>query len=237
MSTIAKPVSRCANALLAALSAEEFHALEPQLQPIHLDIKTILGERGAPCEYVYFPCTCVLSMLVYMSNGTAVETGTAGKEGFCGIEILADGDRWAETVICQIDGDCLRMTVGDFRKAVAGNTALRRITQRYMLVYLNLVSQSVACNRLHSIEERFARWILMTHDRVNGNEFYLTQEFLSDMLGVHRPGVSLVAATFQQAGFLKYRRGNMEILNREGLEDTCCECYRVVNEQMKQLLG
>ncbi|KRB83863.1 Crp/Fnr family transcriptional regulator [Noviherbaspirillum sp. Root189] len=228
---------RCRNLLLATLTDEQYGAIAPRLHTVPLKIKQVLFERNQPPQYVYFPCTCVLSILAYMLNGSAVEVGTVGNEGFIGIEVLAGGELSTETAVCQVDGNTLRMTVNDFKEATAGDTPLRRVAQRYMLVYLSLVSQSVACNRLHTIEERFARWILMTHDRVEGDHFYLTQEFIADMLGVHRPSVSLVASAFQQAGLIRYSRGRMSILNRQGLEELACECYGIVREQVDHLLG
>jgi CRP-like cAMP-binding protein len=225
------------NRLLATLDEDAYQQLAPLLQPAHLAMGDVIGERGQPAGYVYFPCGAVLSELIYMANGSAVEVGTIGKEGFCGLELLLGGTNWTETIVCQLEGDSLRMSAADFREAVGGDTPLRRIAQRYFLVYMNLVLQSVACNRLHNIEERFARWVLMTHDRLDGDSFFLTQEFIADMLGVHRPSVSVVAGAFQQAGFIKYSRGNMSILNRQGLEDASCECYALVAEQIADLLS
>jgi CRP-like cAMP-binding protein len=225
------------NLLLSILSDDEYQELAPRLQRVHTRLKDIIGERGKAPAHIYFPCDAVLSVLAFMSDGAAIEVGTIGNEGFVGIEVLTGGDRWTETTICQIEGDCLRMSITDFREAIAGDTPLRRITQRYLLVYLSLVSQAVACNRLHTIDARFARWVLMTHDRVDGNDFHLTQEFLADMLGVQRPSVSLVASAFQQAGLIRYKRGHISILNRPGLEDACCECYATMREQFRQLLG
>jgi len=224
------------NLLLNALGDDEYQRLAPRLQMVQLQQKDTVGQRGATSSYIYFPCTAVLSVLAFMDDGSAVEVGTVGKEGFVGIELLLGGARNTETTICQVDGSALRMSTGDFKEAIAGDTPLRRITQRYLLVYLSLVSQSVACNRLHGIEARFARWVLMTHDRVDGNEFNLTQEFIADMLGVQRPSVSLVASAFQQAGLIRYSRGHMTILNRAGIEDASCECYGIVREQFRTLL-
>jgi len=225
------------NLPLNTLSAHEYQQLSPRLHPVALQFKDVVVERGASPAAIYFPTTAVLSVLASMSDGAAVEVGTVGREGFVGIETLAGGDRTTETTICQVEGNALRMSIGDFREATAGDTPLRRIAQRYLLVYLSLVSQSAACNRLHAIEARFARWVLMTHDRVDGDELRLTQEFLANMLGVQRPSVSLVASAFQQAGLIRYHRGHMAILNRRGIEDACCECYGVVREQFDQLLG
>jgi len=225
------------NLLLDTLNEDQYSQLEPRLQRIPMKLKDVVGQRGVAPTHVFFPCTAVLSVLAFMQDGTAVEVGTIGKEGFIGIETLAGGEQWTETTICQIEGEALRMSISDFKEAIADDTPLRRITQRYLLVYLSLVSQSVACNRLHAIDARFARWVLMTHDRVDGDEFTLTQEFLAIMLGAQRPSVSLVASAFQQAGLIRYSRGHMTILNRVGLEDACCECYGIVREQFDRLLG
>ncbi len=225
------------NRLLATLSDEDYEELAPSLSPVRLRHRDVVAERGKPATHVYFPCGAVLSVLTYMQSGAAVEVGTIGMEGFFGLELLVGGKRWTETTLCQVEGDSLCMPAGAFHDAIAGDTPLRRITQRYLMAYLALVSQSVACNRLHNIEERFARWVLMTHDRVNGDEFFLTQDFIADMLGVHRPSVSLVAGAFQQAGFIKYSRGKMSILNREGLEDASCECYAVSKNQFAKVLS
>ncbi|HEX8404240.1 MAG TPA: Crp/Fnr family transcriptional regulator, partial [Duganella sp.] len=190
------------NHLLASLGDDEYRELAPELQTVHLHRRQVVGERGKAAEYVYFPCGGVLSVLAYMHSGAAVEVGTIGKEGFFGLELLVGGTQWTETTICQVEGGSLRMSACAFRDAIKDDTPLRRVAQRYLMAYLSLVSQSVACNRLHNIEERFARWMLMTHDRVDGDEFFLTQDFIADMLGVHRPSVSLVAGAYQQAGFI-----------------------------------
>ncbi|MDB5762031.1 MAG: Crp/Fnr family transcriptional regulator [Herminiimonas sp.] len=228
---------QCNNHLLSSLRDEEYQSLLPDLQFVETSVNQEVGKRYKPIEYIYFPCNSVLSVLALMQDGAAVEVGTIGNEGFYGIEALVGGELALETTVCQVKGNSLRMSVADFRNATEGNTPLRRITQRYLLAYLGMVSQSVACNRLHSIEERFSRWVLMTHDRVEGDDFYLTQEFLADMLGVHRPSVSLVASAFQQAGIIKYNRGEMTIVNRAGLENICCECYSAVKSQYARLLG
>ncbi|GGE85636.1 Crp/Fnr family transcriptional regulator [Massilia psychrophila] len=237
MSTLSPCPIAGGNQLLASLSESEYREIAPDLFPAHLHRKAVVGERGKPATNVYFPCGGVLSVLAFMESGTAVKVGTIGKEGFFGIELLVGGDEWIETTVCQVEGPSLRMPVAAFRAAIAGDTPLRRVTQRYLLAYLSQVSQSVACNRLHNVEERFARWVLMTHDRVDGDEFFLTQDFIADMLGVHRPSVSLVAGAFQQAGFIKYSRGAMMILNREGLEEASCECYASNVAQFARLMA
>jgi len=224
-----------ANHLLGGLPAPDWRALLPELLPVHLERRTVVAERGQPVTHVYFPCSGILSVMAYMQTGAAVEVGTIGREGFLGLELLVGVNEWTETTVCQIEGDCLCMPARAFLEAVQGDTALRRICQRYLVAYLANVSQSVACNRLHNIEERFARWVLMTHDRVGNNRFFLTQEYIADMLGTHRPSISVVAGAFQQDGFIQYSRGWMTIANRAGLEAATCECYEATALQFAKL--
>jgi CRP-like cAMP-binding protein len=229
--------SRLGSRFLSLLGDAEYAALEPKLTLVECKAKEVMGERGAPVNHVYFPCSAVFSVLACMEDGSAIEVGTIGSEGFYGIEAIVGGTAWTETTVCQVAGKAMRMSAPDFKRAITGDTGLRRIAQAYLLAYLSIVSQSVACNRLHNIEERFARWVLMTHDRVPGDEFNLTQEFLANMLGVHRPQISLVAGAFQQAGFIKYTRGKMTILDRAGLEESSCECYQMAKRQIEALLS
>ncbi|HYD95305.1 MAG TPA: Crp/Fnr family transcriptional regulator [Noviherbaspirillum sp.] len=227
----------CANHLLARLSDKDFEPLCSQLVLVHTAQKQVLHERNGPIRFVYFPCSCAMSNMIFFEDGTAVEVGTVGNEGVSGIELLARASVATETSICQVEGKSLRMEAGEFAKAIDGRTPLRRVSECYLQGYLSQVSQSVACNRKHSLEARFARWLLVTHDRVLGNEFCLTQEFLGDMLGVQRPSVSLVAAEFQKEGLIQYARGHIKILDRERLEATSCECYAAVRAQFKRVLG
>lgn len=224
-----------ANLLLAGLPVSDRRALASELVPVHMPRRQVFGERGQPVSHVYFPYRGVLSVMAYMHTGAAVEVGTIGKEGFLGLELLVGSNEWTETTVCQIEGECLRMPAQAFLAAVDGATPLRRICQRYLVAYLANVSQSVACNRLHNIEERFARWVLMTHDRVGDDRFFLTQEYIADMLGTHRPSVSVVAGAFQQAGLIRYSRGWMTIEDRAGLEQFTCECYAATASRCARL--
>jgi CRP-like cAMP-binding protein len=227
----------CENQLLAHLPQDELTRLQARLEKVQLALHDALLERSQPIRYVYFPCTAVGSALAQMANGTAVEAGTIGKEGMVGIPVLLGVDTGVETTVCQVAGEALRMSAAEFRQAIKQSDALRLVMQRYVQAYLSQVSQSVACNRLHSVEERFARWMLMTEDRAGSSEFRLTQEFIAQMLGVHRPTVSLVANTFQRAGLIEYKRGLIKILNRPGLEKAACECYRIVKDQYDRLMA
>jgi CRP-like cAMP-binding protein len=234
MTDFPSPERLYGNLILDALSDDAYRQLANRLQRVDLRAKDPVGQRGTAPEFIHFPRTAVFSVLATMSDGSSVEICTIGCEGFTGIEALIGGDTLIETTICQIDGDAFRMPHADFREAIAGDTPLRLFAQRYLLAYLAMVSQSVACNRLHTVEERFARWVLMTQDRVGGNEIRLTQEFLALMLGVQRSTVSLTAGAFQQAGLIRNGRGRMVILDRLGLEEASCECYREVREQFNR---
>lgn len=237
MSLTLHEVRACGNLLLNRLPDSDLQALLPHLQKIHNRIKDVIYKRNEPVSYVHFPCTCAFSVLVFMETGTAVEVGTVGNEGFTGAELILHAPDSQETCVCQVEGGSLRMTTNEFYIALSRLPSLRHLVKRYLQCYLALVSQSVACNRLHTIEARFARWLLITHDRLQGNEFYLTQEFIADMLGVHRPSVSLVAGAFQTAGIIEYKRGHMRILNRQALEDASCECYAAIRTRFEKLLG
>lgn len=225
------------NCLLAQLPREYYEELRPCFAYEHIHQKRPIFERGKPIEDVYFPCDSVFSFLNFMKNGAVVEVGTAGYEGFVGTDLLIGSNVALESCVCQVEGESLRMSASDFNQATAVNTPLRQVAQRYLQAYLSQVAQSVACNRLHTIEERFARWILMTHDRVRRDEFHLTQEFIADMLGAQRPSVSLIASAFQQAGLIRYSRGQMTILDRSGLEQISCECYAAVRKHFDKFMG
>ncbi|HZW20305.1 Crp/Fnr family transcriptional regulator [Noviherbaspirillum sp.] len=239
MSVFALSPRECGNRLLSLLPDDDLAALSAHLEMVDLDLKQVLGEREHAISHVYFPCSAVLSVLAQMLEGQAVEVGTIGNEGFYGIDVLLGGAQAnaTETTLCQVSGKALRLPTAAFVRVLDGSMSLRDVTQRYMLAYMSLLSQSVACNRLHTTEARFARWLLMTHDRVTEDTFHITQEFLANMLGVQRPSVSLVAGAFQQAGMIRYNRGQMTILNRQALEESSCECYGIVQQQFERRIG
>lgn len=227
----------CANHMLSRLSDEHYAPLCDKLERVQTSAKQLLHERNHPIPYVYFPCNAAMSNMVAFEDGTVIEVGTVGNEGFNAPELLARASVATETSICQIAGHSMRMKSGDYLQAIEGNTPLRHVSECYLQGYLSQVSQTAACNRRHTLESRFARWLLLTHDRVQGREFMLTQEFLADMLGVNRPSVSVAAAAFQKDGLIHYRRGHMSILDRAKLEAVSCECYACVNAQFKRVLG
>jgi hypothetical protein len=229
--------SPCPNHLLARLSDAQLQALLPRLEMVQLNLKDVIYKKGGAIRHVHFPCSAAISTLIYLESGAAVEVGTVGNEGFSGVELLLNASVAIETAVCQIAGKSLRMRASDFMEHTRGATPLRHVAECYFQGYLTQVSQSVACNRLHTVEARFARWLLITHDRVGGSDFYLTQEFLASMLGVHRPSVSLVASAFQAEGIINYNRGHMKIIDRAALEAASCECYAAVRAEFKRVLG
>lgn len=227
------------NRLLAALPLEEYERLFPDLECVSLSLKQTIYQPNQPIEYVYFPCRgAVISVLVFMEDGGLVEAATVGNEGMVGLPVFLETDivSNSETMV-QIPGDALRMKPDAFKDWVDRSQPLQNLLKRYAQVMFNSIMQTAACNRLHEIEARCSRWLLMTHDRVESDNFPLTQEFLSQMLGVRRPSVSVVASILQKAGLIRYSRGKMTILDRPGLEDTSCECYRVIKQDFDRLLG
>lgn len=225
------------NRLLAALPPEEYERLLPHLQLVTLEYKQVLYQPNEPIKYVYFPKDGVISLLTIMENGEAVEVGTVGNEGFVGLPLFLGATSIPGQAFSQIPGEALRMGAKVFKGEVTPGSPLHNLLQRYTQALFNQIAQTAACNRLHSIEERFCRWLLMTEDRVRSNQFPLTHEFLGQMLGVRRASVSVVAATIQRAGLICYSRGKMTILDREGLEDITCECYGIVKAEFDRLLG
>jgi len=225
------------NRLLAALPPEEYEQLQPYLEPVYLEFRQILYQVKEPIEYVYFPNNSVISMLNFTEEGQAVEVATVGNEGMAGLPIFWGAQDIPGQAFSQVPGEALRMSAEIFNREVKPAGNLYRLLQRYTQALFNMVAQNATCNRLHSIEERCCRWLLMTNDRVGADDFPLTQQFLAQMLGVRRASVSVVATTIQKTGFIRYRRGKMTIVDRSGLEDISCECYRVITQEFERLFG
>ncbi len=187
-------------------------------------------------ETIYFPLDAVLSVVARMQDGSEIEIGTIGREGMSAFPLLMGADSTANVCYCQVRGDAVSIPAKLFRELVAADATLRQLLDRYLQAYVNMLGQLAACNRLHTIYERCARWLLMTRDRVDIDEIPLTQEFLAMMLGTGRSGVTIAAATLQNAGFIKYTHGTIYILDRTGLESAACECYEVARKQFDGLL-
>ena len=224
------------NQLLSALPIEEYDRLLPYLEAVSLIPKQIIYAPNEPIEYVYFPNSGIISLVNLTEDGGTVEAATVGNEGMAGIPVLLGTDRMIGQAMSQVAGDAVRMRADVFKRLVTPGSTLYNLLLRYTQALINLISQSVACNRLHSVEERCCRWLLLCQDRVHSNEFHLTQEFLAQMLGVRRASVSVVAAILQKAGLICYSRGKIMIRDRIGLESASCECYRIVKDEFDRLL-
>ena len=224
------------NRILAALPPLEFHRISEDLEAFALPIHYVLYEADSPISHVYFPTSGCVSMVNVMSEG-AVEVGTIGFEGFAGLPLLLDDDRMPTRAFVQLVGSSYRMQAERFQQSLASNPSFERLLNRHSLALFNQAAQSVACNRLHTLESRCARWLLMTHDRMRLEPFTLTHEFLSYMLGVHRPAVTLAAGVLQRAGLIRYTRGKVTVLDRAGLEAVACACYEVTRKNYERLIG
>ena len=206
------------------------HAAGELLERLHVPVKTIVYEFGGPLDHVYFPIDCMISVVTVMGDGTQIEVMTVGREGLTGAQGLLDGPVASQLTYCQVAGDAYRLPFARFVELCEQFPALRAMAERYLSAQLDVMAQSIACNRLHLVNERCARWLLMTHDRVGRADFALTHEMLATMLGVRRAGVSIAAAGLQNAGSIRYRRGRFSVVDRTGLEWAACECYQAINE-------
>lgn len=225
------------NQILAALPQEEYERLLPKMEKVLLEYRKPLFEPDQPIQHVYFPNTGIVSLLNVMANGESAEVGFVGYEGIVGLPVFLDADSVSSLAIVQIEGEGMRMKTEDFREEANRQSSLYPLLLRYTQALLMQVSQSAACNRFHSVEERFCRWILMSHDRVSKDTFPLTQEFASQMLGVRRPTISVVAGMLQKAELIRYSRGKMTVLDRKGLEAGSCECYKILKKDFDRLIG
>jgi CRP-like cAMP-binding protein len=224
------------NRLLAALRPPEMTLLQPHLKEVELEQGALLQEHGELIERVYFPNSGMISLVAVMQHGNAVETATIGREGAIGA-MAGLGPRRAFTrAVVQMPGTASQIATPKFQAAVAASPQIRDIIVRHNEVLLAQVQQSAACNALHEAESRFCRWLLQSRDRSDGDVVPITQEFLAQMLGVRRTTVTLVAQSLQDAGVLRYRRGRIEILDRDTLEERACECYGVVRRTIEQHL-
>lgn len=225
------------NGILAALHPKDLARLRPDLEVVELERETLLYEAGGLIEQIYFPHNSVVSLVALMQDGRIAETGTLGREGFTGSEALLGNDNTATSrCLVQVSGMASRLPLATLRRLIEERSPARKLLMAYNRALFAQVLQSVACNAMHSIEERCARWLLMTHDRAEADSFDLTQEFLAEMLGVRRASVNLVDRSFQKAGLISYRRGVITILDRAGLESISCECYGVIRRVFEQQL-
>jgi len=215
------------NRLLAALPAADYARILPSLTVVPLKLKNVLHKPGEPIQDVYFPGGGFCSMLTVLEDGGMVEIATIGREGMVGVSAVLDGTPVTSAAMVQGETEtCYRMKVDPFRREVDRHGAFHELMTHYAQALFGFVAQSTACNAVHSVEQRLARWLLMARDRMGRDDFPLTQEFVSMMLGTSRPTVTVVAGTLQKAGLITYHRGHVNIVEREKLEAASCECYR-----------
>jgi CRP-like cAMP-binding protein len=226
------------NRLLRALSLPMLERLLPQLEPVTLGLKDLLVVRDEPIPFVYFPLAGVVSLVSTLAAGASVEVATVGNEGLVGLSRFLRADSMPFTALVQVPGEGVRLQAEAFDRLLDETPSeFSQLLHRYTQALFNQVAQHVVCNRTHPIAQRCARWLLLTHDRVGGTEFLLTQEFLGQMLGVRRASVTEVAGRLQQAGLIRYRRGIIHALDRAGLEAASCECYNIIKQEYDRLLG
>ena len=225
------------NGLLAAVSPEDWGHLEPHLEAVELPFDQTIYAAGGPVDAVFFVETGMVSLLVSLEDGEQVEAGIAGPEGLIGLPLVYGDSHSLTDARVQMEGTALRIGAAALHAEMDRSAALRGLLLRYALAFHAQVTLTAACNARHAIEHRLARWLLTAHDRAGADEFPMTHEFLSLMLGVRRPGVSIAAGILQKAGLIRYARGRMAIIDRPGLEAASCECYHTVRHEFARLLG
>jgi CRP-like cAMP-binding protein len=225
------------NRLLAALPPEDYERLLPQLHQVSFSLGQVVYEFGGRLDYVYFPTDSIVSLLYTMENGTSAEMGLTGNDGVVGIALFMGGGTMPNRAIVQSGGTAIRMKAKVLQDEFARGGKFQQVLLRYTQALITQISQTAVCNRLHSVEQQLCRWLLLSHDRVKADELIMTQELIADMLGVRREGVTVAAGQLQDAGAISYVRGHIKILDRKKLEETVCECYKVVKDEFDRLLG
>jgi CRP-like cAMP-binding protein len=225
------------NRLLAALPPVDYERLIPHLKLVLLPTRQVIYEPGEPITHVYFPQNAMVSIVTGMKDGSTVEVGIVSNEGMVGIPVILGGSTTTTKAFVQVAGAGMQMDADVLRTEFNRGGAIEKLLLRYVRAIYSELTQGCACNRLHTIEERLARWLLTVSDRLESEDFPLTQEFIAQMLGVRRSGVTVAASTLSRAGMIRYQRGHISILNREDLEATSCECYRVIQNEFTRLLG
>jgi CRP-like cAMP-binding protein len=237
MLTTARPRAPVANRLLAALPVKEYQRLLPELEQVTMPFAEVLYEPGERIRHVYFPNDSIVSLLAEVADRSTLEVSIVGNEGVAGISVFMGVDSSRHRAIVQGFGTAMRLRASVLRKESERTGALHRLLHLYVHSLLTQVSQSAACNRFHVVDARLARWLLMTGDRLGANEFRLTQDFISNMLGVRREGVNKAAGVLQKAELINYSRGRIKILDRAGLEEVSCECYGIIKDESDSYLG
>jgi CRP-like cAMP-binding protein len=236
MSTSANPYHQIKNRILATLSPDEYEQLSPHMAHVKLPHGQVLIEQGEPIRDVYFPNDALISLVTQLSDGATVEAAVAGNEGMAGLPVVLGADSTPMQLMVQIPGTAIKVKSRVIRDAFNRGGALQARLLSYAHALFIEAAQSAACNAHHHVDARLARWLLTSSDAVESEELPLTQEFIATMLGVRRAGVTCAALTLREAGLITYNRGNIKILDRNGLEAVACECYQIIKDQFKTLV-
>lgn len=235
MLPIHEPDGIFANELLSDISAAECERLSPNLILVDFSLGDVIYELDGNDPFIYFPTTCVVSLVHNMENGSSVATALAGKDGVIDTSSFLGGVKLADRAIVTIAGQAYRMDRSVLRAEFARGGLFQHVLLRYVQLLISQISKTAACNRLHCLEKRLCRWLLLTHDRARSNTFTMTQDFISHMLGGRRETVTVAAARLQDAGLIHYTRGQITIVDRMGLEATACECYQMATNRCEEL--
>ena len=224
------------NRLLAALPAEEYERLSPHLEPVSFSLGETVYESGERMEHVYFPTDSIVSLLYTMLDGATAEMGLVGREGVVGIALFMGGDTMPNRAVVQGAGTVVRVKAKALQEEFRRGGAFQLLLLKYTQALITQVAQTAVCNRLHPVEKRLCRWLLMTQDRAQSDTLQMTHEFIANMLGIQREAVSVAAHRLQGKGMISYVRGRIRILDRAQLEEGACECYAVVRDEQERLL-
>ncbi len=224
------------NLILASLSPAEFEPLAAHLELVALPLGEMLYEPGETLQFAYFPTTAIVSLHYVMATGASAESAGVGNEGMVGVSLFMGGETTTSSAVVQTAGHAYRLDSRKLKEAFGRGEGLQRLLLRYTQALMTQMTQTAACNRYHSLEQQLCRWLLLTLDRATSQELVMTQELLAGMLGVRREGITEAAGRLQQAGYIRYRRGHITVLERSGLEARACECYAVVKTEMRRLM-
>ncbi len=232
-----KSQPRFDNNLLTTLPLVDYQRLLPFLEPVDLPLGKAIYEAAQQMEYLYFPTTSMISLLSTMEDGMTAEVGLTGNDGVVGIALFLGGETTPNRAVVQIAGKAVRLKALVVKEEFKRGEVFQYLLLRYTQALITQISQTAICNRLHPVEQRFCRWLLLSHDRIKSNELVMTQELIASMLGGRRESVTVAAGRLQEQGLIQYVRGRITILDRVGLEASACECYEVVRSEYARLLG
>ncbi|MGI8788073.1 MAG: Crp/Fnr family transcriptional regulator [Pyrinomonadaceae bacterium] len=234
---MAIPNSALKNHLLAALPVGEFARVQPKLEQVSYKLGEVIYESGDKMDYAVFPTTAIISLLYIMESGATAEIGVAGNDGIVGTAIFMGDGTTTSRAIIQSAGAAFKIKAKDLKEAFARGEVFQNLLLRYVQSLMTQISQTAVCNRLHSLEQQLCRWLLLSHDRLESDKLVMTHDLISNMLGVRREGVTLAAQKLARKKLITNVRGTMTVIDRQGLEEAVCECYKVVNDEYNRLLG